>query len=542
MPPSRGLPLTVRGQSLPWPLSTWSTAGNAEGCLGRRSPHRAAADWFHSLLNLLIVAVALPAAAADAPPASPGPELAAREAALARQYRDLERSFLRLADLLDASDPRRAAVLRAACDRARGDQVADRLDTIVRLLEAGQLLKAGTSQDDALGQLRALLDMLAAGGDGRRRSDERREIRSYLARLGKAIGQQRELQGAAATDQPPPDLGARQATLADDAQRLADDLGAYADRAAAAAGPAAAAEKDPADGADRAAESADSPEPEGDDDDARARRSQRRLEAAEARMRRARERLEAADANGDARAEQDRALEELENARAELERILRQMREQEVEQLLVQLEARVRDMLAAETGIRAALDRLPTAAPAGDRQRELEAARLGREQQGVAVAAGRALQLVREDGSAVAVPQALEQVRDDAEQAAARLARDDTGDTTRGLVADLVTGLEELLAAVEKSRRDQAGRTAGAAAGAAGAAGEQPLVDALAELRMLRSLQVRVNGRTRRFAGLLGADGDRADEPELRAALARLAERQRLIERAARDIVGGRTE
>jgi hypothetical protein len=500
---------------------------------------------------LALVAAALvaaaPGVAADAPPQPPGPALAAREAALARQYRDLERSFLRLADLLDATDPRRAAILRAACDRARSEQVADRLDAIVRLLEAGQLLKAGASQEDALGQLRSLLDLLAAGGDDRRRSDERRELRSYLARLAKTIGRQREIQADAAAKPPPADLAARQAGLADDTRRLADDLGSYADRAATAdaarpakperpAPPAPADESPaPADGKDAAAD-----EPEGDDDDARARRSQRRLAAAEARMRTARERLEAAD--DAARAEQDRALEELENARAELERILRQMREQEVEQLLVQLEARVRDMLAAETGIRAALERQPTAAAAGDRERELVAARLGREQAGVAAAAGRALALVREDGSAVAVPQALEQVRDDAGQAAARLARGDTGDTTRGLVADLVTGLEELLAAVEKSRRDQAGRAAGAAAGGAGAGGEQPLVDALAELKMLRALQVRVNGRTRRFAALVGTDGDRADEPELRAALGRLAERQRLIERATRDIVGGRTE
>jgi hypothetical protein len=218
------------------------------------------------------------------------------------------------------------------------------------------------------------------------------------------------------------------------------------------------------------------------------------------------------------------------------------MREQEVELLLVQLEARVREMLAAETGIRTSLERQAAATGSADRQRELEAARLGREQQAVAVAAGRALQLVREDGSAVAVPQALEQVRDDADQAATRLIRGDTGDTTRGLVAEVVSGLEELLAAVEKARRDQAARPPGPAAGSAATGSEQPLVDALAELKMLRSLQVRINGRTRRYAGLLGGDAERADEPELRAALGRLAERQRLVERAARDIVSGKTE
>jgi hypothetical protein len=67
-------------------------------------------------------------------------------------------------------------------------------------------------------------------------------------------------------------------------------------------------------------------------------------------------------------------------------------------------------------------------------------------------------------------------------------------------------------------------------------------VDKIAELKMIRSLQMRVNTRTRRFAQLLDEAADRVDAPELREALERLAERQRKIERAAQDIVAGRTE
>ena len=59
---------------------------------------------------------------------------------------------------------------------------------------------------------------------------------------------------------------------------------------------------------------------------------------------------------------------------------------------------------------------------------------------------------------------------------------------------------------------------------------------------MLRSLQLRVNNRTQRFSQLLDEGTERATEPELIEALGRLAERQRSIERAARDIVTGRTE
>jgi hypothetical protein len=40
---------SVRGKSHPWPFSTPSTAGNAEGFLGRQSPHPAAAGLSHTL-------------------------------------------------------------------------------------------------------------------------------------------------------------------------------------------------------------------------------------------------------------------------------------------------------------------------------------------------------------------------------------------------------------------------------------------------------------------------------------------------------------
>jgi len=79
-------------------------------------------------------------------PRSDATALAAREAELLERYQELERSFLRLADVLAATDPRRAAALRATFDRAREEQLGDRVAAIVAMLEQGQFLKAGTSQ------------------------------------------------------------------------------------------------------------------------------------------------------------------------------------------------------------------------------------------------------------------------------------------------------------------------------------------------------------------------------------------------------------
>ncbi len=549
-------------------------------------------------LCVLLVFATVTGLAADAP--SESEMLARREADLARQYADLERSFLRLADVLATTDPRRAAVLRDAFDQARETEMNDRLGQIVALLEAGQLLKAGATQEGAVEQFRGLLALLEADGGDRGLADTKKQVREFLGRVTKLIARERDIEGSTEAGAEASEVGARQRKAANETAELAEDLEAFArrneDKPADAPRPdgegqspkksAEGSQSTPGQGKSHPQQgnksgenqpgeqepgesggSESSPKPggesgqpageqggepsagapsaeeiTGDDEASRARRSRQRLQEAEKRMREARKKLEEADRSG-ARAQQQKAIEELETARAELEEILRQLREEEVERLLVQLETRVRLMLRAERGILTAVEALIANTAMSDRERQLEGVRIGREQEDVTGEATRALALLRDDGSAVAVPEALRQIHDDCVQAASRLSRGSINGETTGIVKDIVAGLEELLAALEKSRREQEQRQQGGGAqGRSAEPGEQPLVDKLAELKMLRSLQLRVNGRTQRFSQLLDDGAERATEPELREALARLAERQRAIETAARDIVTGRTE
>ena len=498
---------------------------------------------------VLVVAVAWatawgPAVAVE-PPQAEAATLAAREAELLARYQDLERSFLRLADVLQATDPRRAAALRAAFDRAREEEVADRVAAIVAMLERGQFLKAGSSQQDALGQFRALLDLLEAGASDQRAADTAKQLKAFMARITKQIAQQRDIEGVTEAGEGDRGLAERQRAAADETRTLGEEVQRFAERnderAQEAPGQEQPGNPQPGDQQPGKDQSGNEAPAEGNDDAARGRRTAQRLRAAEQRMREAQERLENTDP-GAARGAQERAVEELETARAELEEILRQLREEEVTRLLVQLETRLRGMLKAERGVLTDAERLAAAAAPSDRERQLEAAGLGREQAAITAEAGTALVLLRDDGSAVAIPQALEQVHEDSGQAAGRLARGDTGRDTVGLLGEIVTGLEEMLAAVERARADQQDAAAKPGGGRSGEAGEQPLVDKLAELKMLRSLQARVNGRTQRLARLLDEGDAAVDHAPLRAALMRLAGRQREIERAARDIVEGLTE
>jgi hypothetical protein len=433
------------------------------------------------------------------------------------------------------------------------------------------------SQEGAIEQFRQLLDLLEEGGQDRKLADTKQELRQFLGRVTKLIARQRDIEGSTEAGADEDRTAARQREAAEEAGGLANELERFAEREEDAERPSGKPESDkrgdrpdeageegkPSRGGESRSgeaggkEGGEGDEPQGEEPEAgqdanganpaeeepsRERQTGRRLQAAERRMRQAAERLDEARRK-DAREEQEQAIEELESARAELEEILRQMREEEVERLLVQLETRIRTMLKAERSIRDAVLKLSGSEAMSRREQQLEAARLGREQDEVTAEAARAILLVRDDGSAVAIPQALGQVQDDSAEAATRLARGNLTPSTGEIVGEIVTGLEELLAAIEKSRRDEPQqRQAGEGGGRPAEPDEQPLVDKLAELKMLRSLQGRVNVRTERFSRLLDAGAEQAVEAELVTALGRLAERQRAIEQAARDIVAGRTE
>jgi len=506
------------------------------------------------------------------PPVSPAPnsQLAERERALSNRMRELEATFLRLADLLDTTDPRRAATLRSAFEQARELEVTSRLDTIVELLEKGQLLKASTGQDAAIDRLRELLAVLESGENRKTVTDSKKKVKEFLGRINNLIARQMGLEGTTEAGGNPDEIAKKQNVLENDTQSLAEDVDVFRRESANAAGikpqgdsddkPPSESAKDgpsnessegqegensnsPNQGSDSGEKESSKQEPQGNDEVSRADRTNRRLETARSRMQEAREKLDAVEPQA-ARKEQEKALAELEAARAELEEILRQLREEEIERLLVKLEARIRDMLRAERLILRGVQQLANESAATTRrERELESTRLGSEQTVITADITRALTLVRDDGSAVAIPEALQQIREDSTLAADRLKRSDYGSFTQGIVEGLVTSLEELLSALERAERDQKDRQEqGQARGRPANPGEQPLVDKIAELKMLRILKTRVNGRTSRFSALLNEGTEQASETELIEALGRLAHRQERVERAAHDIATGRTE
>lgn len=265
-------------------------------------------------------------------------------------------------------------------------------------------------------------------------------------------------------------------------------------------------------------------------------RAAQKLRQAQQRMEDAKKKLEESQRDG-AVAEQAKAVEELEQAKAELERILRQLREEELERMLVLLEARFRKMLDAQVEVYEETKKLDAAsAKVPAHELEIASGRLSRKETLIVREADRALLLLREDGTSTAFPEAIEQARDDMRTIADRLSDSRVELITQGLEEDVIAALEETLAALQKALkdiRDQKGGQPGQGQGQ-GQPGEKPLVDQLAELRMIRSLQVRVNKRTQQYGAMI--EGEQAKEADLLEALDGLALRQQKIFQATREL------
>ncbi len=275
----------------------------------------------------------------------------------------------------------------------------------------------------------------------------------------------------------------------------------------------------------------------------------KRIAAAEDRMRQAQKDLE--DAKRDNAVEkQEEARRLLEQAKAELEEILRQLREEEIERVLAMLEGRFRRMLDMELKIQDNTVRL-SKTPAAKRTRQftVKSGKLSLDQRKVVLEVDKALALLREEGSSAAFPEAVDQMRVDMDTVAKRLSEEKVGELTQAVIDDIVAALEEMIAALQKAqqeaeeRRNQQSPPPGQGGG--GDPSNQPLVNQIAELKMIRALQMRVNTRTQRFAKMLQDFEDpigQATEADLLESIQDLSDRQQRIHKVTSDIILGKNQ
>jgi hypothetical protein len=253
-------------------------------------------------------------------------------------------------------------------------------------------------------------------------------------------------------------------------------------------------------------------------------------------MRTAKEKIED-EKREEASNKQSDAIQKLEEVRKRLEDILRQLREEELRRLLAALEGRCRRMLAMQKEVLEGTIRVETAiaqnpdkkASRSEEQRSLQ---LSDREQEIVREANKCIELLENEGSGVAFPEVFAQVRDDMMHVQRRLGKADVGVVTQGIEKDIIATLEEMIEALKKAQQAGGGKPG------SGKPGNQRLIDLLAELKMVRAMQVRVYNRTVTYGRQY--PGEQANDPDIKKELANLAEREQKIFEVTANIAKGK--
>ncbi|RIK75585.1 MAG: hypothetical protein DCC68_20960 [Planctomycetota bacterium] len=499
-----------------------------------------------------------PAEKADAT----GQTLAGEQQRLADDYARLEQRLRRLAQVSSATDPARAALLKQAFAESKQRFLAGQLEALAKSL-AEKDAEGGPAFDQVLeGQtkvqtdLKALIDLLQNESRAKAVESETRRLKELAKRLGRLIRSQEGIAGRTESGEDEERLASDQGEVADRTGELEGEVAKHdaEKKAAAEAGNADQSDAKPSDAAPSDAKPGEpkpgEPGESGEPTELQKIDSQKldeesplhkRLKQARDAMREAQKKLDEANRKG-ARDQQQKALDELKAAQAEIEKILRQMREEQVQRTLVALEQRFRAMLDAEIAVHdetKQLDKTPVEARSAED--DIKAGRLARKQQEIVLMCDRALALLRDDGTAAALSEAVEQVGGDMRTVAELLGQSRIDAYTQQIEQDVIAALDEILAAVKQAQQDAKDRPPRPPGDPGdGPTAEPPLVDKLAELKMLRTMQVRVNRRLKQISELV--QGDETSDPQLRKGLDELAGRQHRLVEITRDIVTGKTE
>ncbi len=153
--------------------------------------------------------------------------LAPEQAKLAAKYKELERVVLRMAEVMQSTDPKRAALLRQAFAQSKERQIDSQFDDLVKLLKQDQLYQATKGQGAVQQDLNHLLALLMSGDRDKQIPNERAEIKRFIERLNKLIREQQGIQGETEGQGDEQDLAKRQEKAAQKAVELARDLNKF---------------------------------------------------------------------------------------------------------------------------------------------------------------------------------------------------------------------------------------------------------------------------------------------------------------------------
>ncbi|HMP01773.1 MAG TPA: hypothetical protein PKD86_16660 [Gemmatales bacterium] len=241
--------------------------------------------------------------------------------------------------------------------------------------------------------------------------------------------------------------------------------------------------------------------------------------------------------------EQQEATRKLEEARKRLEEILRQLREEEQIRVLADLQRRCEKMLQMQEiiyegtkRVSAKLQSYPESQPTRDE--EIVSRRLSEDEDKIGLELDQAILVLDAEGTSVAFAEIFRQLRKDVGHVVRRLARVSVGPDTQMIQEDIIATLKEMIEALKQQQKEIRDRKDQQQQDPNSAQQDQSLLDMLAELRMIRALQVRVQQRTEKWAKLY--KGEQAADAQIIHELRDLAERQLTIYQITDNLAKGR--
>lgn len=222
-------------------------------------------------------------------------------------------------------------------------------------------------------------------------------------------------------------------------------------------------------------------------------KGKKNVEQAQQSMQQAADGLRQSDAKAAAK-EQEKAVDELKQALDQIEKRLAQLREETLIDRLARLEARFRNMLSKQkevTQSTVSVHAKQTAAGKLTRGDLLGLRKLATEERELAEEANQTNEMLIEDGTSIVFPRVVANLQSDLLRLGDLLEEGRADEYTQALQQDVAVTLQELIDALQRNLQKKKSQGGGGECNC-----EPPLVPGSAELKMLRSMQLRVHHRT----------------------------------------------
>jgi hypothetical protein len=493
----------------------------------------------------------------------------------AAEYKKFEDSLLRLVQRMRKSarieEQQKAETLQRAIDIANKEQVENRFHKLVSLLVGNknlttdELEKVAGENEEIVKILREMLNILLTDSELLLKQEEIRRLTELIKQVDAIIKAEKIEQTKMDGKRVPSDViaktqqGITKATESiarnlagkkPDGDKPADSDAKKNDGKSGDAKPSDGKSGDakPSDGKSGDAKSGDSSSPPNPSEkpnpgpESQNAKAQKQIQDAIESQKKIEEELKK-DQRESASRHTDDAIAKLEELKKELERRLRQLREEELERLLANLQARCERMLAMQIEVQSGTKRVYSVIQSlpdkqATRVEEQQSQQLSSREAEIVRDANRTLQLMSAEGSAVAFALSLEMVRDDMKVIEQRLDRYDVSEFTQQIEQDVIDALKEMIEALKKKRQELQQNKNNPSQPNNNPPPPQRLLDLLAELRLIRSQQLQINKRTIDYARHY--QGEQADDPAIQKELEAIAKRQVRIEEMLKKIATGK--